>query len=115
MNNVVKVNGNELSIDSKTIKFKYDIRDIKVVNNQVIVLLSIPFNVNEVDNIYAVSLEAKINWRVESLNLINPKGNNLPYENMFLNNEGLTATDFYGRRYFINTMNGAIIKKDIVK
>ena len=36
MNNIIKVNGNELSIDSKTIKFKYDIRDTKVVNNQVI-------------------------------------------------------------------------------
>ena len=36
MNNIIKVNGNELSIDSKTIKFKDDIRDTKVVNNQVI-------------------------------------------------------------------------------
>ena len=36
MNKIIKVNGNELSIDSKTIKFKYDIRDTKVVNNQVI-------------------------------------------------------------------------------
>ena len=115
MNNIIKVNGSELSIDGKTIKFKYDIRDTKVVNNQVIVLLSIPFNDNELDNIYAVSLDAKINWRVESLNLINPNGNNLPYENMFLNNEELTATDFYGRRYFINIINGTIIKKDIVK
>ena len=115
MNNIIKVNGSELSIDGKTIKFKYDIRDTKVVNNQVIVLLSIPFNDNELDNIYAVSFDAKINWRLESLNLINPNGNNLPYENMFLNNEELTATDFYGRRYFINIINGTIIKKDIVK
>ena len=115
MNNIIKVNGNELNIDSKIIKFKYDIRDTKVVNNQVIVLLSIPFNNNEIDNIYSVSLDANINWRVESLNVINPGGNNLPYENMFLKNEELTATDFYGRRYFINTINGEIIKKDIVK
>ena len=60
MNNVIKVNGNELSIDSKIIKFNYDIRDTKVDNNQVIVLLSIPFNITEVDNIYAVSLDGKI-------------------------------------------------------
>ena len=50
-------------------KFGYDIRDIKVVDNQVIVLLSIPFHTNEIDNIYAVSLDCKINWRVESLNI----------------------------------------------
>ena len=53
-------------------KFGYDIRDIKVVDNQVIVLLSIPFHANEIDNIYAVSLDCKINWRVESLNIISP-------------------------------------------
>lgn len=115
MNNVIKVNKNELSIDSKIIKFNYDIRDTKVDNNQVIVLLSIPFNVDEIDNIYAVSLDCKINWKVESLSIINPNGNNLAYENMFLNNDELTATDFYGRRYFINTTNGKISKKDIVK
>ena len=40
-------------------KFGYDIRDIKVVDNQVIVLLSIPFHTNEIDNIYAVSLDVK--------------------------------------------------------
>lgn len=115
MNNVIKVNANELSIDGKIIKFNYDIRDTKVDNNQVIVLLSIPFNVDEIDNIYAVSLDCKINWKVESLSIINPNGNNLPYENMFLNNDELTATDFYGRRYFINTTDGKILKKDIVK
>ena len=75
----------------------------------------IVFNDNEINNIYSVSLDAKINWRVESLNLVNSNENNLPYENMFLKNEELTATDFYGRRYFINTINGKIIKKDIVK
>ena len=115
MDNIIKINGNELSIDSKTIKFNYDIRDTKVDNNQVIVLLSIPFNINEIDNIYAVSLEYKINWKIESLNIINPKGNNLPYENIFFNSEELTATDFYGRRYFINTIDGTIVKKDVVK
>ncbi|WP_040214613.1 hypothetical protein [Clostridium polynesiense] len=84
--NIIKINGKELNIDNKTIKFKYDIRDTKVVNNQVIVLLSIPFNDHEIDNIYSVSLDGKIKWRVESLNLINLNGENLPYENMFLNN-----------------------------
>ena len=31
-----------------------------MINNQVIVLLSITFNITEVDNIYAVSLDGKI-------------------------------------------------------
>ncbi len=115
MNNVIKINKNELCIDKKIMEFKYDIRDAKVLDNQIIVLLSIPFNVDEIDNIYAVSLDCKINWKVESLSIINPNGNNLPYESMFFNNGELTATDFYGRRYFINITDGTIEKRDIVK
>lgn len=112
MNNIIKINKNELSIDKNTIKFNYDIRDIKIVDNQVIVLLSIPFNVDETSNIYAISLKCKIIWKVENLK---PNGNNLPFENIFINNGVLTATDFYGRRYFINITNGMIERKDIVK
>lgn len=39
MNNIIKINKNVLSIDKNIIKFNYDIRDIKMVDNQVIVLL----------------------------------------------------------------------------
>ena len=115
MKHIIEFNRDELRIDKKIMKFGYDIRDIKVVDNQVIVLLSIPFHANEIDNIYAVSLDCKINWRVESLNIISPDGDNLPYENLFFHNGELTATDFYGRRYFINVTNGRIEKTDIVK
>lgn len=94
MKHIIEFNRDELRIDKKIMKFGYDIRDIKVVDNQVIVLLSIPFHTNEIDNIYAVSLDCKINWRVESLNIISPDGDNLPYENLFFHNGELTATDF---------------------
>lgn len=112
MNTVIKINKNELSIDKNTIKFNYDIRDIKVVDNQVIILLSIPFGVDETSNIYAISLDCKIIWKVENRK---PNRRNLPFENIFLNNRILTATDFYGKRYFINITNGLIEKTDIVK
>ena len=112
MNTVIKINKNELSIDKNTIKFNYDIIDIKVVDNQVIILLSIPFGVDEISNIYAISLDCKIIWKVENRK---PNRRNLPFENIFLNNRILTATDFYGKRYFINITNGLIEKTDIVK
>lgn len=115
MNNMITFNRNELCINRKTIMFDYDIRETIVDNNQVIVLLSIPFNVNEIDNIYAVSLECNINWKVESLNTINPSGFYFPYENIFLKDQELTATDFYGRRCYINTIDGTIIRKDVCK
>lgn len=51
MKHIIEFNRDELRIDKKIMKFGYDIRDIKVVDNQVIVLLSIPFHTNEIDNI----------------------------------------------------------------
>ena len=60
----------------------------------------------------AISLDCKIIWKVENRK---PNRRNLPFENIFLNNRILTATDFYGKRYFINITNGLIEKTDIVK
>ena len=59
MKHIIEFNRDELRIDKKIMKFGYDIRDIKVMDNQVIVLLSIPFHESEIDNIYAVSLDVK--------------------------------------------------------
>lgn len=112
MNTVMKVNKNELSIDKNTIKFNYDIRATRIFKEQIIVLLSIPFDVDETANIYAISWNCKILWRVEKRE---PNSCNLPFENIFLKDGLLTATDFYGRRYFINTANGSIERKDTVK
>ena len=54
MKHIIEFNRDELRIDKKIMKFGYDIRDIKVVDNQVIVLLSIPFHTNEIDNICGI-------------------------------------------------------------
>ena len=90
MNTIIKINENELRIDKNTIKFCYDIRDTKIVDNIVIVLLSIPVGVDEISNIYAISLKCKIIWKVENRK---PNRRSLPFENIFLNNRILTATD----------------------
>lgn len=47
MNIIIKITKNELSNDKNTIKFCYDIRDTKIADNIVIVLLSIPLGVDE--------------------------------------------------------------------
>ncbi|URZ01287.1 hypothetical protein [Clostridium felsineum] len=79
------------------------------------VLLSIPFDKTEMDNLYAISKQGKVVWRVQRLNTVFFNQNNLPYEQMNVNENFITATDFYARRYFINPLNGNIEKSDIVK
>jgi len=102
----------KLTIDGSSIEFTHEIRQIEIVENKIIVLLSIPQNENTLDNIYAVSNKADVLWRVESLVVDYPR---LPYEQMVIHEDGIRATDFYGRRVFISVNTGQIMKKDIVK
>ena len=89
---------------------------MQIFDNKILVLLSIPQKDTEtIDNIYAVSDKGNIIWRSESLKQLYPDQINLPYEYMTVNGSEIEATDFYGRRYFINIKDGRIIKRDVVK
>ncbi|URZ04130.1 hypothetical protein [Clostridium felsineum] len=115
MNEQIKINKNILIINNIDVRFDYNIRDVKLLGDLIIVLLSIPFDKTELDNLYAISKQGKVVWRVQGLNTVFPNQNNLPYEQMNVNENVITATDFYARRYFINPLNGNIEKSDIVK
>ncbi|KHD38183.1 hypothetical protein NL50_01355 [Clostridium acetobutylicum] len=115
MNEQIKINKNILIINNIYVEFDYNIRDAKLLGDLIIVLLSVPFDKTEFDNLYAISKQGKLVWRVQGLNTVFPNQNNLPYEQMSVNENVITATDFYARRYFINPLNGNINKSDIVK
>lgn len=106
---------NNLLINNYTVDFQYPIRDVKRLDKNVIVLLSIPFNENFLDNLYLVSGYGEIVWQSQSLKEIYPTERLLPYEQMTIENQEIRVTDFYGRRYFINAANGKIMKRDITK
>lgn len=106
--NKIVINGNE-----KT--FNYDIRDVIEHNNKYYILLSIPFNQNEINNIYCLDEEVKFVWQSEDLNSLFPNLKNLPYEQMGINNDVLYASDFYGRNYKIGLLDGKIGECIIVK
>ncbi|MGP1434223.1 MAG: hypothetical protein ACTTHM_06030 [Peptoanaerobacter stomatis] len=115
MNEKIKTNKNILTVNNTEIIFDHDIRDVKIFRNLIIVLLSIPFNETELDNLYAISKHGEIVWRVQALDVVFPNQNNLPYEQINVNENEITATDFYARRYFINPLNGNIEKREIGK
>lgn len=97
-------------------EFKHEIQEIKILVDKILVLLLIPHDDNEtIDNIYAVSYDGEIIWQSESLKQLYPSQINLPYEYMTVNTNEIQAIDFYGRRYFIDVINGRIKKRDFVK
>lgn len=106
----------DLIVDGKKKRFTHEIKEISVLKDKILVLLSIPQDDKEtIDNIYAVSYDGEIIWRVESLKKLYSSQINLPYEYMTVNGSEIQATDFYGRRYFIDIENGHIKKRDVVK
>lgn len=96
------------------VEFDFAIRDVIRYKNSLIVLLDIPFNELEINNLYKVS-EDGIVWQSEDLNKLYPNQENLPYEQMILKGDKILASDFYGRRYFIKIGDGMVVKKDCVK
>ena len=107
-------NRNCLVVAGKKIVFDFDIRTIINIKDCVLVLLSIPFNSNSLDNIYAISLKTgEVIWRVASCDKWK---NPLLYENMSqISDDQLVATDFYARKVIIDVKTGEIIKTGISK
>ena len=80
------------------------------------VLLGIPFNKTEINNIYCLDAQARLIWQSEDLSIRYPALKNLlPYEQMGIKDDTIFASDFYGRNYKINVDSGKIEEFDVVK
>lgn len=63
----IKLHKNALYINDELITFDFDIDTLIVMDDKIIVLLDIPYDSSELDNIYAVNLSGKIIWRIEKV------------------------------------------------
>lgn len=106
---------NELIINDIKRTFNYDVRNVLEFNKYYFILLSIPFDKSEINNIYCVDNKNDLLWRSEDLNVLFPEQKNLPYEQMGIKDNELYASDFYGRNYCINPLNGRVGKYTIVR
>lgn len=79
-----------------------------------VILLAIPFSETMIDNIYLLSDDENIIWRVETNKTVPGK---LPYENISISKDKskIYATDFYGRRSTIDIETENIVATDSVK
>lgn len=106
---------NKIVINGKEMKFDYDIRTVIVLDNYYYVLLSIPFNVCYLNNLYCIDKNGNLVWQSEDLNSLFPTVKNLPYEYIGIKDNVLHAIDFYGRNYQIRLFDGKVEKCNIVK
>lgn len=104
-----------IEINNYSFEFKYDIRTVIQYKERYIVLLGIPFNSEEINNIYCLDAQANLIWQSENLDILYPTLKNLPYEQMGIKDDIIFASDFYGRNYRINVDSGKIEGCNIVK
>lgn len=107
---------NHIVINNNSYDLEFDIRDVIEYKENYIVLLDIPFNKTEINNIYCLDAQAKLIWQAEDISVRCPELKNLlPYEQMGIKDDAIFASDFYGRNYRINVNNGKVEGVQIVK
>lgn len=105
-----------IDINGNRHNFEFDIRTVVQYKEKYIVLLGIPFNKTEINNIYCLDAQANIIWQSEDLPTRYPELQNiLPYEQMGIKDGVIFASDFYGRSYKINVDSGKVEEMNIVK
>ena len=105
----IEINGNRYD-------FEFDIRAVVQYKEKYIILLGIPFNKTEINNIYCLDSQANLIWQSEDLSTRYPELKNpLPYEQIGIKDDTIFASDFYGRNYKINADSGKIEEINIVK
>ena len=105
----------DIQINGNRYHFEYNIREVIEYKETYIVLLEIPFNCDEINNIYCLDKNANIKWQSEYLSKKYPKLKNLAYLRIGIIGNIVYATDFYGRNYRIDAENGKILGCKMVK
>lgn len=107
----VQFRKNNLFINGSPMKFDYEVGNAFVADNKIIFLLRIPSGDSTLRNIYCLDANCQFLWQVQSSLEAYPEiREELPFEGISLRENGnISAYDFYGRNFDIDTSNGKII------
>jgi len=98
----------QLIVDGKAIDFSHEIKDIKLYENLILILLMVPKGVINNRNVYAVDVRNKsIVWRIEEPDLIYQDS---PYTNFEKFSDRIVIGNWNGISYEINEKNGTRIQ-----
>lgn len=94
--------------NNHTYSFNYPISEIMLLNDIIIVLLKIPYNIevnyDDEHNVYGISKKSEKLWQIQP----RPKGDDSVYTMIRVFNGKLFANDFMCRRYNVNEKTGKI-------
>lgn len=116
--NGIFVEGNTLSIGQTKITVKYPIKKIENLNGKYIVLLKIPrveLGVDELNNILCYDGQGRMCWKISNKlpsNIVSKE--QIPYIAIQVIDGKLYATDFWGRKFNVDTETGELIDVKIV-
>lgn len=114
----LEIKENKLILPNAQIEFKYRIADNIIIPGCVVVMMGVPLNTDEVDNIQAISLnDGKLLWKVQSVKEYSPDVEETsPYVGMkLLKNGNISATNWFGMNYEISAKNGKILSSHLAK
>lgn len=106
------VRDNILQIGTGEIAFPYRIWEAKELFGLLIVVLAIPSDSSDIDNIYAVNQQCEIVWQIQSRDAFEMSYMKVPYSSVSARGDCLMAVEFYGKRYLVDPQNGTIIGRD---
>ncbi len=111
-----------LKTDDFTANFEHNIQDVIFWDGIYVILLSIPNEVNEVDNIYGVNLCGEVIWRIENpIKAFKLSKDEQGYDylassiyvHLHMSAEGVfTANTFSGMRYIFDYKTGKLLKQE---
>lgn len=107
----IKFEGNKLSLPFNKVSFNQNIDMILEVKGRIIVLLDVPNDDDTIDNVFALDINGKRLWRVQSLTSYNPNITQFsPYVGISeLENGNISATNYFGMSYEISIEDGKIL------
>lgn len=112
------IENNILNIGNTKIITKYPIKKIEKVNGKYVILLKIPhveLGMEELNNILCYSEKGEMCWQIS--NKLPPNitcKEQIPYVAIQVMEGKLYATDFWGRKFNVDTENGKLIDVKIV-
>jgi hypothetical protein len=124
MNKKFEIIKNKLITNEFEKNFEYDVKKVEYLDGIYIVLLDIPNDCNEIDNIFGVDISGRAIWRIENPSISfptektgNPEFDNLTesvYVGLIVNQEKeIYAVTFWGIKYKFNYKTGKLIEKEV--
>lgn len=116
----IKLNKCSCIINNKEIKLKYPIKMFEKIDNLYIILLNIPTRIElgaeELNNIICYNDKDSFLWRIDN-KLPNKivSSEQSPYVAIQIQDNILKATDFFGRRFHVNSADGQLLEYEIVR